>query len=65
VIHRGENVDDANADLAIAVAATLLNDVFPHVLAKLNLHLHDPMTVCARRHDPSLFDERDGAWTIG
>jgi hypothetical protein len=52
VVHRGEVVDDGNAALAIAVAATLLREVFPHILAKLNLHLHEPMTVCADRHDP-------------
>jgi hypothetical protein len=52
VIHRGENADDAKAVLAIAVAATLLKDIFPQILAKLQLHLHDPMTVCADRHDP-------------
>jgi hypothetical protein len=50
VIHRGEAVDDAKADLAIAVAATLLNDMFTLVLAKLDLHLHPPMTVCDRSH---------------
>jgi len=50
VVHRGEPVDDANAELGIAVAATLLNSIFPQVLAKLDLHLHEPMTVCARTH---------------
>ena len=50
VVHRGEAVDDANTALAMAVAATLLKDIFPQVLAKLNLHLHDGMMVCARRH---------------
>lgn len=50
IIHRGEAVDDAKAGLAIAVAATLLNDMFPLVLAKLDLHLHEPLTVCDRSH---------------
>lgn len=54
VVHRGEALDDANADLAIAVAATLLTEVFPHILAKLDLHIHDPMTVCAARHGPHI-----------
>jgi hypothetical protein len=50
VIHRGEAVDNANADLAIAVATTLLSEMFPLVLAKLDLHLHQPMTVCGQSH---------------
>lgn len=48
VVHRGEATADSNAELAIAVAKTLLNDIFPQVLAKLELHLHEPMTVCVR-----------------
>ena len=54
VLHRGESVDDADADLAIAVAGTLLKDIFPQVLAKLELHFHDPMIVCGKRHDPDV-----------
>jgi hypothetical protein len=54
VIHRGETVGDANADLAIAVAGALLGDIFPKVLATLHLHLHEPITVCADRHDPHI-----------
>jgi hypothetical protein len=47
VVHRGEATADSNAELAIAVAKTFLNEIFPLVLAKLELHLHEPMTVCA------------------
>jgi hypothetical protein len=54
VVHRGDDVDDAIARLGIAVAATLLNEVFPQILTKLVLHLHDPMTVCAERHGFSI-----------
>lgn len=53
VIHRGETVDDANAALAIAVAATLLKEIFPQILANLDLHLHDPLTVCGGGHGPN------------
>lgn len=56
VVHRGESVEDVQADLSIAVAATLLKEVFPHILTKLQLHLHDPMIVCAQTHQPTLFD---------
>src|ERR1035441_4218906 len=54
VVHRGDDVEDAIALLGIAVAATLLKEVFPQILTKLLLHLHDPMTVCAERHSVSL-----------
>lgn len=50
VIHRGEVVADAYADLAVGVATTLLDDVFPLVLNKLGLHLQAPWTVCDRNH---------------
>jgi hypothetical protein len=50
VIHRGEAVDNATADLAISVATALLKEIFPLVLAKLDLHLHEPITVCDRNH---------------
>ena len=50
----GSRGGDANAALATAVAATLLTEVFPHILAKLDLHIHDPMTVCAERHGPPM-----------
>jgi hypothetical protein len=50
VIHRGEKAKDSAAPLAVAVAATLLRKIFPLILAKLNLHVHAPMTVCADAH---------------
>lgn len=39
VVHRGESVDDSSAELAVAVAKTLLTDIFPQVLAKFGLRL--------------------------
>lgn len=50
VIHRGETASTAEADLAISVAATLLSEIFPQILANLGLHLHNSMIVCARTH---------------
>jgi hypothetical protein len=50
VIHRGETGPSASADLAVAVATTLLKDVFPQILAKLDLHLHEPGVVCGKPH---------------
>lgn len=50
VVHRGESVEDSNAHLAISVARTLLHEIFPKVLEKLDLHLHQPNTICGKRH---------------
>jgi hypothetical protein len=49
-IHRGETVSIANANLAVEVASTLLKELFPQVLSKLDLHLHEPGLVCGKRH---------------
>ena len=49
-IHRGDVVSTASATLAVAVATTLLKEIFPQVLAKLNLHQHDPGVVCGKAH---------------
>jgi hypothetical protein len=54
VIHRGELLDDTSAELGIAVAATILQVLFPQVLCKLGLHLHDPLVVCGQRHTTTL-----------
>jgi len=50
VVHQGVMADGSKAILAISVAATLLNDIFPIIVANLGLHLHDSMTVCACAH---------------
>ena len=54
VIHRGETAKESAAHLAIAVATTLLKKIFPLILGKLDLHLHDPMTVCGQNHPKPL-----------
>jgi hypothetical protein len=54
VIHKGETPDDCYAKLAISVAATLLNEIFPQVLRRLNLHMHDPCAICDQRHSITL-----------
>ena len=53
VSHRGETVDSGIAVIAISVSTTLLNEVFPQILKKLGLHLHDPITVCGVSHPNS------------
>ena len=57
IVHRGESADDDTALLAINVAVSLLKQIFPLVLDKLRLHLHDPLTVCGAYHSPSIFDD--------
>ena len=54
VIHSFKNVEPSCADLGIAVARTLLNNIFPQVLTKLDLHLHDPGIVCGKKHTVGL-----------
>lgn len=54
VIHRGDTPDGLLAPLGIAVAETLLNTLFPQVLRRLSLHLHDPCVICAKRHTTTL-----------
>ena len=48
VVHRGKMSDSKNVDLAFAVAETLLNEIFPRILTKLELHLDASMTICAQ-----------------
>lgn len=49
VFHQGERASHADAELAVAVAAALINDVFPTFVANLGMHLHGP-TVCGIDH---------------
>lgn len=53
VIHKGEVVAADTAILSILVAQTLLNEIFPKILAKLGLHFHDPITICGLTHPTS------------
>ncbi len=50
LVHEGKNAPDGKPDLAISVAETLLNVIFPQVITKLGLHLHEKMTVCGSFH---------------
>ena len=52
VVHRGETVDDSCAVLGLAVASAILTGIFPQVVARLKLHLHDPVVVCGDSHSP-------------
>jgi hypothetical protein len=50
VVHRGEHIPEEAATLAVAVASTLLENIFPQVLAKLDLHIHNPGIICNTLH---------------
>jgi hypothetical protein len=50
LVHEGKNAPDGTAGLAISVAETLLNFIFPEVITKLGLHLHNKVTVCGSLH---------------
>lgn len=54
VMHRGEMPEENSSKQGIAVADTILHQLFPEVLRKLNLHLHDPWVVCGDRHTTPL-----------
>ena len=51
VVHKGKTVAVDVANLSIRVADTLLTDIFPQILSKLGLHLHDPITICGQPHE--------------
>ena len=46
ILHKGLQATCEEAGHSIAVARTLLEEVFPPVIAKLDLHLHENMVIC-------------------
>lgn len=46
VLHQAAAISDRDAQQAVAVAEALLSDVFPAVIRKLGLHLHDNIRTC-------------------
>ena len=46
VVHQAGDVSQGDAQQAIAVAETMLRDVFPTVVMKLGLHLHEGPRIC-------------------
>ncbi|MGJ5813688.1 hypothetical protein [Paludibaculum fermentans] len=53
-IHRGDEVQPCDAVLSIDIASTLLNVIFPQVLLRLGLHLHEPGIICGKLHGVSV-----------
>jgi len=46
IVHKGENATRAEADQAIAIAQTILEELVPRVISHLGLHIHDRVRVC-------------------
>jgi hypothetical protein len=49
-VHKATPVGAPVAEAAIAIAASILEDVFPAILKSLGLHLHDGERVCGQSH---------------
>lgn len=47
VMHRGELASKEHAELALGVASEILEAIFPSVVNKMGLHLHDGFRICA------------------
>ncbi|PLC40001.1 hypothetical protein C0Q88_25230 [Ralstonia pickettii] len=46
VVHRAEAVSVGDANLSIAVASSVLDEVFPALVSGLDLHVHEGVRVC-------------------
>ncbi len=46
IMHRAETASKEGAELAIGVASEILEKLFPTVIAKIGLHLHDGFRIC-------------------
>jgi len=48
VVHRGQAADPSVAALAMAVGSTILFEIFPKLIATLNLCIHEKAALIAR-----------------
>jgi hypothetical protein len=46
IVHQGETATVADAALAITLATTMIEDIFPTAVRNLGLHLHEGLEVC-------------------
>ena len=46
IVHRADKATPEQADQAVAVGQTILEDLFPSVVSHLGLHLHDGSRIC-------------------
>jgi hypothetical protein len=51
-LHKGEDVDLADAELAVKIAASLIEEIFPTLVDKVGLHTHERFVVCDDYHGP-------------
>lgn len=49
ILHRAESASDEQAALALGVATTIVEKLFPMVVTKMGLHLHDGFRICDDR----------------
>ncbi len=47
VLHRAEIASDEKAHLALGVASTIIENLFPAVVTKMGMHLHDGFRICS------------------
>jgi len=46
IMHRAIKAEVEDADLALAVASEILESIFPEIITKMSLHLHDGFRIC-------------------
>lgn len=46
IMHRGETANPENTQLAICVAETLIETIFPQLMNEMGFHLHDDYRIC-------------------
>jgi len=46
IVHKANSASQIDADLALAVAGTVVEGLFPTVVKKMGLHLHDGFRIC-------------------
>ena len=64
IMHRAEIVADEEAQVAVAVASAILEELFPSVVKKLGFHLHDAGRVCNDyRCNPTWLEFKKEGWS--
>ena len=46
IMHRGETASSEDTQLAISIAASLLEVIFPHLMQEMGFHIHDDYLIC-------------------
>jgi len=46
IMHRAIKAEDEDADLALVVASEILESIFPEIIVRMGLHLHDSFRIC-------------------